>query len=138
MFVVSVVEGFELFVDDFDELQLVLMITVVATAERTIIIRFIGFVFYVIKSLKDIYSIFLPAAKNDFLKRYLIHGKFFLHLFLLMLISDAGRGLEETKILLTVFFTYCINKIDNVGVSMKKQKLDTSIRGNRYFYLRAF
>ena len=41
--VVSVVEGFELFVDDFDELQL--MITVVATAVKITNMRFIGFYF---------------------------------------------------------------------------------------------
>ena len=41
--VVSVVEGFELFVDDFDELQL--MITVVATAVKINNMRFIGFYF---------------------------------------------------------------------------------------------
>ena len=45
--VVSVVEGFELFVEDFDELQLI--ITVVATAVKINTMRFIGFIFCVIK-----------------------------------------------------------------------------------------
>ena len=42
--VVSVVDGFELFVDDFEELQLI--ITVVATAVKITIMRFIGFNFF--------------------------------------------------------------------------------------------
>jgi hypothetical protein len=51
--VVSVVEGLELFVDDFDELQL--MITVVATAVKITNIRFIGFVFLLLNfELNDI------------------------------------------------------------------------------------
>jgi hypothetical protein len=52
--VVSVVEGFvpELFVDDFDELQLI--ISAVATAVKTNIMRFIGFVFCVIKLIEGI------------------------------------------------------------------------------------
>ena len=45
--VVSVVEGFELFVEDLDGLQLI--ITVVATAVRINTMRFIGFIFCVIK-----------------------------------------------------------------------------------------
>jgi hypothetical protein len=48
--VVSVVEGLELLVDDFDELQL--MMTVVATAVKINNMRFIGFVFFVYKLIE--------------------------------------------------------------------------------------
>jgi|KBSSwiStaDraftv2_1062776.scaffolds.fasta_scaffold2114416_2 hypothetical protein len=58
--VVSVVDGFELFVDDFDELQLI--ITVVATAVKITNMRFIGFIFLFIK-LIELYFINFPASK---------------------------------------------------------------------------
>lgn len=59
--VVSVVDGFELFVDDLDELQLI--ITVVATAVKITNMRFIGFVFLLLNFV-DCYLINFPASRR--------------------------------------------------------------------------
>ena len=60
--VVSVVDGFELLVDDFDELQLI--ITVVATAVKINNMRFIGLIFCVIKCI-EVYVNNFPASKSE-------------------------------------------------------------------------
>ena len=57
--VVSVVEGFELFVDDLDELQL--MITVVATAVKITNMRFIGFYFLLLNKINGRKIVHLPS-----------------------------------------------------------------------------